>query len=130
MSKFTSPFPIVKRVFKDLYKLKLLPDIKVHFTIHVSLLKPFKEDTSWPDCKKVIRPLLDLVGDRLEYEVEDILKCRNHKQIRNKYLVKWRGFHEKEATWVVTRDMMNVKEVVERFEKTRTKGSNKKKHRY
>ena len=86
MSKFAGPFPIVERVFKDVYKLELLPEIKVHPTFHVSLLKPFKEDTLWPDREQVIRPPPDLVGDHLEYEVEGILKCRNHKRKGKEYL--------------------------------------------
>ena len=46
------------------------------------------------------------------------------------YLVKWQGFHEKEATWVAARDMVNTKELVEHFEEGRAKGSNKMKHRH
>ena len=45
MSKFAGLFPIVERVFKDMCKLELPPEIKVHPTFHVSLLKPFEEDT-------------------------------------------------------------------------------------
>ena len=88
MSKFVGPFLIVEQVFKDVYKLELQPEIKVHPTFHVSLLKPFKEDTLWPDRKQVIQPPPDLVGDHLEYEVEGILKCRNHKRKGKEYLVK------------------------------------------
>ena len=87
--KFAGPFPIVEQVFKDVYKLELPFGIKVHPTFHVSLLKPFKKYTLWLDCKQVIRPPLNLVGDLLEYEVEGILNCRNHKQKRNEYLLKW-----------------------------------------
>ena len=130
MSKFAGPFPIVERMFKDVYKLELPPEIKVHPTFHVSLLKPFKEDTIWTGRKQVIRPPPDLVGDHLEYEVEGILKCRNHKRKGKEYLVKWRGFHEKESTWVAAKDMVNAKEVVKRFEETRAKGSNNKKRRH
>ena len=79
MSKVGPTFPIVERVFKDMYKLELLPKIKVHLTFHVSLLKSFKEDTLWPNRKQVIRPPPDLVGGHLEYEVEGILKCRKPK---------------------------------------------------
>ena len=43
---------------------------------------------------------------------------------------KWRGYHEKEATWVAAKDMVHAKEIVERFEKTRARGSNKRKHRH
>ena len=128
MSKFAGQFLIVERVFKDVYKLELLPEIKVHPTFHVSLLKPFKEDTLWLDRKQVIRPPPNLVGDHLEYEVEGILKCRNHKHKGKEYLVKWRGYHEKEAIWVAARKMVHAKEIVECFEKTRARGSNKKKH--
>ena len=39
MAKFAGPFPIVKQVFDDAYKLALPPEIKVHPVFHVSLLK-------------------------------------------------------------------------------------------
>ena len=130
MSKFAGPFPIVERVFKDVYKLELPPEIKVHPTFHVSLLKPFKEDTLWSDRKQVIRPSPNLVGDHLKYEVEGILKYRNHKRKGKEYLVKWRGYHDKEATLVAAKDMVHAKEIVECFEKTRARGSTKRKHRH
>ena len=56
MSKFAGPFCIMKLVFKDVYKLDLQLDIKMHPTFHVSGLKPFKE------YKQVIRPPSDLVS--------------------------------------------------------------------
>ena len=89
MSKFLGPFPIVDWVFMDVYKLELLLEIKVHPIFHVSLFKLFKEDTLWADCKQVIRPPPSLVEDHLEYEVEGILKCRNHKRKEKEYFVKW-----------------------------------------
>ena len=128
MSKFAGPFPIVERVVKDVYRLELPPEIKVHPTFHVSLLKPFKEDTLWPDRKQVIRPPPELVGDHLEFEVEGILKTRNRKKKGKEYLVKWRGYHEKEATWVAAKDMMNAKEVVERFEAARNSNKRQRRH--
>jgi hypothetical protein len=69
---------------KDVYKLELPPEIKVYLTFYVSVLKPYKEDTLWPDCKQVMRPPPDLVGDHLKYEVKCIFK-----QKLKKYLVKW-----------------------------------------
>ena len=83
MSKFAGLFSIVERVFKDVYKLELPPVIKVHPTFNVSLLKPLNENTLWPNDKQVIRPPPDLLGDHLEYKVEGILKCRNHKRKMN-----------------------------------------------
>jgi hypothetical protein len=66
MSKFAGQFLVVEYIFKDVYNLKLQPKIKVHPTFHVSLLKPFKEDTLWLDHKQVIWPPSKLVDDYLE----------------------------------------------------------------
>ena len=56
MSKIKALYLVVEQVFKDIYKLDLPPEIKVHPTFHVSLLKLLKKDALWPDCKQVIRP--------------------------------------------------------------------------
>ena len=45
MAKFAGPFPVVKQVFDDAYKLALPPEIKVHPVFHVSLLKEYFEDS-------------------------------------------------------------------------------------
>ena len=54
MSEFVGLFFIMEQVFKDVYKLELPPKIKEHPIFHVLLLRPFKKDTLWPDCKQVI----------------------------------------------------------------------------
>ena len=74
MSKVGAMLSIVEQVFKDMYKLELPPEIKVHPIFHISLLMPFKKDTLWPDCKQVIRSPLDLIGGHLQHEVR-----RNHQ---------------------------------------------------
>ena len=119
MAKYAGPFVIAKRLFEDVYKLDLPPEIKVHPTFHVSLLKPYHEDKVRPERKQVLRPPPELVGDHLEFEIEGILKCRNTKKKGKEYLVKWRGYHEKEATWVEAKYMANAKEMVERYESQR-----------
>ena len=105
--------------------MELPPEIKVHLTSHISLQKPFREDTLWPNRKKVMWPRPDLVGCHLEYEVEGIVKCKNPKQKRKEHLVKWRGYHETETTCLGAKYMVNTKELVESLEETRARGSNK-----
>jgi hypothetical protein len=107
----------------------MLPaEIKVHPTFHVSLLKPYHEDTLRPHRKQVLGPTPELVGDHLEYEVEGILKCRNTKKKDKEYLVKWQGYHEKEAIWVEAKHMINAKEVVDLYETQRQSNKQKKTH--
>ena len=75
MHKIRASYLIVKRVFKDMYKLDLPPEVKVHPTFHVSFLKPFKDDTLWHYHKQVITPPPKLVRGHLEHEV------RRHLQV-------------------------------------------------
>src|ERR1700738_2710495 len=74
MSKHGALFSSVEQVFKDIYNLELQPEIKVHPTFYVSFLKPFKDDTLWPDHKHVIRPPPDLVEVIWNMGEEGILK--------------------------------------------------------
>ena len=58
-SKFVGPFSLVEWVFKDMYKLELPLEIKVHMSFYVSLSKPFKEYTIWTGRRQVIRQPLN-----------------------------------------------------------------------
>ena len=116
MAKFAGPFPIVKQVFDDAYKLALPPEIKVHPVFHVSLLKEYFKDSVRPEREQVLRPVPELVENHEEYEVETILnKCKLRSR-DTEYLVKWRGYHVKEATWVPSSDLGNAKKAVQDFE--------------
>ena len=64
----------------------------------------------------MLRPVPELVGNHEEYEVETILnKCKLRSR-DTEYLVKWRGYHVKEATWVPSSDLGNAKKAVQDFE--------------
>ena len=52
-----------------------------------------------PKREQVLRPVPELVGNYEEYEVETILNKRKLRSRDTKYLVKWRGYHVKEAIW-------------------------------
>ena len=55
------------------------------------------------------------MGNHEEYEVEKILNKRKLRSRDTEYLVKWRGYHVKEATWVPSPDLENVKRAVQDF---------------
>ena len=116
MAKFAGPFPVVKQVFDDAYKLALPPEIKVHPVFHVSLLKEYLEDSVRPEREQVLRLVPELVGNHEEYEVETILNKRKLRSRDTEYLVKCRRYHVKEATWVPSSDLENAKKAVQDFE--------------
>ena len=116
MAKFAGPFLIVKQVFDDAYKLALPPEIKVHPVFHVSLLKEYFEDLVRPEREQVLRLVPELVENHEEYEVETILNKRKLQSRDIEYLVKWRGYHVKKATWVPSSDLGNAKKEVHDFE--------------
>ena len=99
MAKFAGPFSVVKQVFDDAYKLALPPEIKVHPVFHVSLFKEYFKDSVRPEHKQVLQPVPELVGNHEEYEVETILNKRKLRSQDTEYLVKWRGYRVKKATW-------------------------------
>ena len=112
MAKFAGPFPVVKQVFDDAYKLALPLEIKTHLVFHVLLLKEYFEDSVSSERKQVLRPVLELVGNHEEYEVETILNKRKLWSRDTEYLVKWPGYHVKETTWVPSSDLGNAKKAV------------------
>ena len=82
IAKFAGPFPIVKQVFDNAYKLALPPEIKVHLVFHISLLKEYFEDSVRLEREQVLRPVPELVGNHKEYEVETIL---NKRKLRSRH---------------------------------------------
>ena len=64
----------------------------------------------------MLRPVPELVGNYKQYEVETILNKRKLRSRDTEYLVKWRGYHVKETTWVPSSDLGNAKKAVQDFE--------------
>jgi hypothetical protein len=127
--KFLGPyaglFKVLEKKLSDTYKLELLENLKVHPTFHVSLLKLVSRDASRPDREHHSRPPPDLVHNEPEFEEEAVLKSRQLRGREREYLVKSKGYHPIEASWVNESDMEHAQEAIEEFH-TRPA---KKKHR-
>jgi hypothetical protein len=96
---------MLEKKLSDTYKLELPKNLRVHPTFHVSLLKPVSHDALRPNRKHTLRPSLDLVHNEPEFEVEAMLKSRQLRGREREYLVKWKGYHPIEASWVNESDM-------------------------
>ncbi len=91
---------MLENKLSDIYKLELLENLRVHPTFHVSLLKPVSRNALRPNREHHSRPSPDLVHNEPEFEVEVVLKSRQLRGREREYLVKWKGYHLIEASWV------------------------------
>jgi hypothetical protein len=62
-----------------------------------------------------------LVHNESEFEVEVMFKSRQLKGRKREYLVKWKGYHPIEASWVNESDMEHAQEAIEEFHTRVTK---------
>jgi len=115
LGPYVGPFKVLEKKFPDIYKLELLENLKVHPIFHVSLLKSVARDASMFNWEHSSRPLPDLVHNEPKFEVEVVLKSRQLKGREWEYLVKWKGYHPIEASWVNESDMEHAQEAIEEF---------------
>ncbi len=115
MSPYAGPFKVLEKKLSDTYKLELPKNLRVHPTFHVSLLKPVSRDASRPNREQNSRPPPDLVHNEPEFEVEAVLKSRQLRGREREYLVKWKGYHAIEASWVNESDMEHAQKTIEEF---------------
>jgi len=115
LGPYAGPFKMLEKKLSDTYKLKLLKNLKVHLTFHVFLLKSVICDASSSNREHNSKPPPDLVHNEPEFEVEDVLKSKQLRKRKWKYLVKWKGYHPIEASWVTESDMEHAQEAIEEF---------------
>jgi len=75
--------------------------------------------STWAELQEEQKKHLHYDDDGNEYwEVEKILDKKFHSyDKRNKYMVKWIGWPEEDATWEPLENLMSAYELVEKFEK-------------
>ncbi|KAK2967140.1 hypothetical protein RJ640_006109 [Escallonia rubra] len=103
LQKHDGPLTIVKKIGKMAYKVDP-PNWwspQLHPFFHVSMLKPFYEDTVDPSRGQIRRARLKpkAAGKRVaEAILNDRVITASHKR-HLKYLVKWQGYMDEENTW-------------------------------
>ncbi len=121
LGPYESSFKVLEKKLFDTYKLELPKNLRIHPTFHVFLLKPVSCDASRPNREHNSRPPPDLVHNEPKFEVEVVLKSRQLRGRKWEYLVKWKGHHPIEASWVNESDMEHAQKAIEEFHTRLTK---------
>jgi Chromo (CHRromatin Organisation MOdifier) domain len=95
------------------YRLDLPPHWKIFNTFHVSLLTPYKETEEHGE--NFPEPPPDLIDDKPEYEVEEVLTSRRYRWWKKlQYLLQWKGYSQAHNSWEPA-DNVTVPELVKEF---------------
>jgi transposase InsO family protein len=100
-ARYLGPFPVEKIINPVAYKLKLPTSLKIHPVFHVSLLRPWKEDTAFPEHKGEFAPVL-VYPDDDQWLVDKLLDKRRERVGRQwviKYLVRWLNCGPEDDSW-------------------------------
>ena len=108
------PFEIIKIIFPNAVRLKLLASFKIHNVINVSWVFPYKPPVA---AQHATPPEAVEVEGSSEYEVEEVLDSQL-KRGKLEYLVKWSGYTDDHNTWEPESNLNNSNEAINNFHKS------------
>ncbi|KAK3042696.1 hypothetical protein RJ639_000754 [Escallonia herrerae] len=119
LQKYEGPLTIVKKIGKMAYKVDPphWRSRQLHPVFHVSMLKPFYEDTADPSRGQIKRLGLKpkATGKRVaEAILNDRVIIASHKR-HQEYLVKWQGHMDEENTWELASDLSAYADKIEAY---------------
>ncbi len=106
--RYVGPFTILRQINPVTFQLPLLPQYRIHSTLHVSLLKPYHPPVS-PSTEpgpSEEPPLPLILEDGAIYKVKKILDSRCCCG-QLEYLVDWEDYGREERSWVPRNDILD-----------------------
>ncbi|KAK2975747.1 hypothetical protein RJ640_003509 [Escallonia rubra] len=119
LQKYEGPLTIVKKIGKMAYKVDP-PNWwsrQLHPVFHVSMLKPFYEDTADPSRGQIKRPGLKpkAAGKRVAEAILNDRVITASRKRHQEYLVKWQGYMDEENTWERAADLSAYTDKIEAY---------------
>ena len=107
------PFKVMKEISPVAYQLELPRAWTIHDIFHSSLLMPYKETLEHGAQFQCPPP--ELIGNKEEYEVEQIINHRHHGKCHQlQYLICWKGYSATDDTWEPA-DQVHADELVRKY---------------
>jgi len=111
--KKIGPFKILAKIGSSAYKLDLPDTMKIHNTIHISLLEPY-ENNKLPSQRQEPPPPIIIEGEP-EYELEEIVDARLYYG-KLQYRANWTGYSpEHDKVWYPASNFENAVNTKQRF---------------
>ena len=111
--KHLGPFKITREISSVAYQLELPRAWTIHDIFHSTLLMPYKETKEHRAQFQCPPP--ELIGNKEEYEVEQIINHRHHgKQHQLQYLIQWKGYSAADDTWELA-DQVHADDLVKKY---------------
>ncbi|KAK3040208.1 hypothetical protein RJ639_028920 [Escallonia herrerae] len=120
LKKYEGPLIIVKKIGKMAYKV--YPphwwSRQLHPVFHVSMLKPFYEDTADPSRGQIKRQGLKpkAAGKRVSGAILNDRVIIASRKRHQEYLVKWQGHMDEENTWERAADLSAYADKIEAYD--------------
>lgn len=118
--RYVGPYRVLERIGKVAYKLALPPSMPMHPVFHVSLLTPDRPRPADMTIPSEWEPTDEAPDGSPVYEVENILDQEGEGQ-NARYLVKWKGFPDSDATWEPLSNLTNCGALLRAFRASRTR---------
>ena len=114
------PFPIIERIGRLAYRLRLPSVMKIHDVVSIAHLESATDPAKDPYQRR--RPPMSavVIDGEDEYEVEKLLQKRSIRRGRGwstQYLVRWLGYGPEDDTWETESELRrNASEMIDTFE--------------
>ncbi len=107
--RFIGPYPVIKVINTNAYKLRLPRFMQLHPVFNISQLKLYVEPLGMPD-----RNLSKTTSYVSRYRNQPIKEIRGMRRInrRDHYLVHWEDTPDSEDTWIPTNQLENVHDLM------------------
>ena len=115
-NKCLRPFKILEKVRKSAYHLKLPSQWKIHNIFNEVLLSPYYP-LQFESQQQPLPLLPEIINGQEEQKVEYIKKAKATVRRGVWFLVKWKGYSDKQNEWMSEKDLKNALDIIKKFYK-------------